>query len=103
MELWSPKSKSDTGGRFTISLPRISRIGKDAIAEVALSLSEPAGGWTTMTVADIEFADLKETTERCFVATAGRQLSLLSNEKGPLKVKIEEKAGEVDLGRIIVN
>lgn len=101
MVLWNPKVESDAEGRFTINLPCISRIGKDAITEVALGLNEPSGGIVTATVLEIQYADPNKKAEYGFVRKAGG-LSLLRKGSDVLKVKIDEKAKEVDLGKIVV-
>jgi hypothetical protein len=55
----------------------------------------------TVTVQAIHFAD-PNTKVAWFFVRKGGELSLLRQGSGVVKVKIDEKAREVDLGKIVV-
>jgi len=100
LNVWNPKSESDSQGGFTISMPRVSRIGKETIVEIALSLNEPPGGWGTFTVSEIQYTTADKKVERAYTNEA-KGLALLRKADQILRVKIES-ANEVDVGQIMV-
>jgi len=102
MVLWNPKTECDAQGRFTISMPRVASIGPDAIAEIALGLDEPPGGIVTGIVVGIKYADPNKKEQFGFVRKPDG-LSLLRREKDLVRVKMDEKSAEVELGKIVLS
>lgn len=101
LDVWNPKSESDSEGGFTIRMPRISRIGKEPITEVSLSLNEPPGGWAAFTVSEIQYSTADKKVERAY-ANEAKGLALLRKADQILRVKLEEGVNEVDVGKIVI-
>jgi len=101
LDVWNPKGESDGEGAFAISMPRISRIGKEPVTEVSLSLNEPPGGWASFTVSEIQYSTGDKKVERAYTSEA-KGLALLRKVDQILRVKLEEGASEVEVGKIAV-
>jgi hypothetical protein len=100
LNVWNPKSESDSEGGFTISMPRVSRIGKEPVVEIAFGLNEPPGGWASFTVSEIQYSTGDKKVERAY-ANEAKGLALLRKANQIVRVKIEG-ANEVDVGKILV-
>jgi hypothetical protein len=98
---WNPRATTDDQGSFVLSMPRISKIGNDMISEASLSLKELPGGLVTVTVWKIEYVDPAKKAEMGLVRKEGK-LPLLRRDKDILKIKLGEKANEMDLGNIVI-
>ena len=101
LDLWNPKSESDAEGGFTISMPRLSRIGNEPVTEVSLGLNEPPGGWGSFTVSEIQYATADKKVERAY-ANEAKGLSLLRKADQIIRVKLEDGATEIDVGHIVI-
>jgi hypothetical protein len=100
VDLWNAKAKTDAEGAFTLNVPKVSMIGKEAITEGALSLDEFPGGVVTAVILNIQYADPNLKPEYGFVRK--ERLSLLSKDREVIKVRMDNKAGVIDIGRIAI-
>lgn len=100
--LWNPKTQTDAEGSFMISVPRVIRIGEDSVSEVCLGLDEPPGGRVNVTVVSIQYANQNKKTDFGF-ARKSDELSILRQGDEIVRVKFDEQADEVNLGKIVID
>ncbi len=68
---------------------------------MSLSLDEPPGGWASFTVSEIQYATADKKVERGYTNEA-KGLALRRKADQILRVKLEEGANEVDVGKVVI-
>jgi hypothetical protein len=97
---WNPKAETDGEGRFELKMPRISRVGDDALKEVALAVdAKPQGGWVAGMVSKLYYVNKDKEEDLCFLKDDA-SIKLLRVGGNVLKVKVNENAPDTDLGKI---
>lgn len=99
---WNPKAETDGEGRFELKMLRISRVGDDALKEVALAVdAKPQGGWVEGMVSKLYYVNKDKEEDLCFLKDDA-SIKLLRLGGNVLKVKVDDNAPDTDLGKISI-
>lgn len=102
VKVWNPVTQTDSAGTFVLEMPLITRIDNSPIAEVVIGIGDPAGGLSVRAQKGIEYVDPKRQIEDCLTLSVPQnQLSLLRKGTEIIRIKIDEKNRQTDLGRIV--
>lgn len=102
---WNPSAQTDAAGSFVISFPRIASIGEDPVIEVCLAVNPPPVGSPKVMVVSIHHVDPNKAAEKALkvLEVKNDKLTILRKGSEVLRVRMDEKADEIDLGQIVVN